>query len=105
EKRPWELSFPVLRRVLGEARPRLLGDEADLAGVARHRLKRLRRRIDPVDAAEEPGLRVAGVLKILVRPHDLARIDRVRDVGRNDDQEFGLVALIVPRTEQGAQNW
>src|SRR5579863_4135397 len=79
---------------------RLLGDKSDLAGVTGHRLQRLGRRIDPVDAAEEPRLRIAGVLKILVGPHDLGRIDGMDDVGRHGDQKLRLVALIVPRAKQ-----
>ena len=55
----------------------LLGDKSDLAGITGHRLERLSGGVNPVDTAQEPGLRIACVLEILVGFHDLARVDGV----------------------------
>src|SRR5574337_114842 len=85
------------------ARP-LLRDEADLAGVAGNRLSRARGRIDPVDPAQEPRLRVAGFLEILVRPDGPLRIDGVNDVRRDNHHELGLVAAVVAGTKERAEN-
>ena len=49
-------------------------------------------------------MRIARLLEILVWPDDFIRVDGVDDIGRHDNQQLRLVALVVPRSEEGAEH-
>ena len=54
--------------------------------------------------AQQPSLRIARLGEIRIWPHNVLRIDRVDDIGRHHDQQFGFLPEIVMRTEQRAQH-
>src|SRR5579863_7755653 len=75
-------------------------DEADGARVGRSVRVRGDAGVDFVDPAQQPSLRVGGVVPIGVRADVFLRIDGMDDVWRHHDHQFGLLALVVVRAEE-----
>ncbi len=60
--------------------------------------------IDAVDTAKEIAGAIGGDVEIVIRLGELVASDRTDQIGRHDDDKFGLVALEGAAAEKGSKD-
>src|SRR3954471_11583665 len=80
-------------------------NEAVFALVAGGRRRVAGRAVDLVEAAEQDGGGIGGVLETIIRPRQILPRYRACDVRRHDDHQLGLAIDVVAALEQRAEHW